>query len=204
MGGCRKIVCEACSTRLDGVNTCLDCLSAKLAPGARIGRPWRAALNRVFGAVALLCLFGFTMASLNHVGARLGTTRGSSRDRLTTARLEALSLALVDFRMDMGRYPRRSEGGLEALDWQPSVHGPVPPRYGGPYLPLSSAGVEGHSALLDGYYQPIRYAVNSERGGVVVFSYGANGRSDAPSYKSTVWPEGPGRHGDDLYWFRGD
>lgn len=167
-GGCRRVICDECSTRLDGINTCLDCLQQKIARTR--GRRSRLLnfFNTLLGwgsiLVGVLILWNTILAIGMSIPDKDGLQIGSRlyRNRRIVASVRD---AVVEFHRDVGHYPSL-ERGLRSLDWtrafsEPPPKGYVEGRYfqSGDHTILTDRGEP-----LDAYGTPLRYIWDGPNG----------------------------------------
>ncbi|MBI4576692.1 MAG: type II secretion system protein GspG [Planctomycetes bacterium] len=191
---CGRTVCGSCSTRLDGINHCLDCLRAMApaprtvtaGPGGRAQRAatWALALGGLAGCYEMAALAGLAVAARAETPAER-----QRRDNLT--RLAAVGGALRDFRLDTGRYPTGDEG-LPALHDPQVLAAETAKLWLGPYL--RPDGEDG--AFLDAFGHPVDYARVEET--YVLLSPGADGELDTPS--EALSPGDEPFHDDQAEW----
>ena len=197
---CRRVFCVECSTKIDGVNHCRECLG-KRQRTAQATRTRRAGvLLRAFevvfatsvAAASLLLVFGV----LSAWGAN---ERGARRHVDNRERMDAVAHALRAYKRDTGAFPTDDEG-LLALVKKPEGA----TAWHGPYLERSLADSSG--TVLDAFGVPVRY--RAPRTGETACVLGsAGGDRDFQTDVATVErlkvsPNGEGAgEGDDLILF---
>jgi hypothetical protein len=172
---CRRVVCADCSTRLDGINHCRECLEAKIGKARRAPGRSRKAVERVAAAGFVLVAYLVLVGAFYLVGASAsGIAWFGAGSRLTkTARnMQVVADGLRRFRDDVGRFPTEREGlrALEREDPEPDTPTPIE-GWNGPYLPPADAG---ESPLVDGFGTPLRYAGGDDPTGPAIVSLGGD------------------------------
>jgi hypothetical protein len=176
--GCRKVVCDECSTKLEGINTCLDCLNKKVNKPKR-GTNWFAkSVNSILGLSSVFAGFCLIFSTFYGLGISIpSNSRASFGNRLfrNKAILEAMAKAFRSFRRDVARYPSNKES-FEALGWDSKL-GPQPKGYNGSYWPsaweIKISTKDG--VPLDAYDQPILYYLTPKLPQPVLVSCGSDG-----------------------------
>jgi len=109
------------------------------------------------------------------VGPRLFTRVGKSKQAAAQAQIELFGVALDNFRLDVGRYPKAQEG-LDALQKNPGMD-----HWDGPYLKKDIPS--------DPWGNAYAYKAPGEHGEYDLISYGADGA-----------PGGDGENADIVSW----
>jgi len=173
MAGCRRVFCVECSTKIDGINTCLGCLQEKVRVAPPAPGLFPALLNHFFGwLVLILGSLGLVslLSSWGLAVARSEDGPEGNRVFLNWSLIEGVGAAVEQFKTDTGRYPSMREG-LQALDW-PSDRGSPPKGYRGPYWPTNVTLNKG--LPIDAYQSPIHYLLSPRLPGPILISPGAD------------------------------
>jgi len=128
---CRRVFCVECSTKIDGVNHCRECLAKKQEAARATATRSRGVLSRAFeGLVASAAVAGsFCLVVILLVAIGESHAQGGSRRLSNDERLQTIARALRSYKRDVGSFPAQGEG-LEALVERPDgVTG-----WRGPYL----------------------------------------------------------------------
>jgi len=95
----------------------------------------------------------------------------------TKASLKVLHQAVVDFKMDTGRYPTEEVGLLELIEQPTDVEGWAPDGY-----------LESTKLPKDGWKNDFIYQLNPESGKpFVIISYGADGKEGGEGYDADLY-----------------
>jgi general secretion pathway protein G len=95
----------------------------------------------------------------------------------TKASLKVLHQAVVDFKMDTGRYPTEEAGLLELIEQPTDVEGWAPDGY-----------LESTKLPKDGWKNDFIYQLNPESGKpFVIISYGADGKEGGEGYDADLY-----------------
>jgi general secretion pathway protein G len=95
----------------------------------------------------------------------------------TKASLKVLHQAVVDFKMDTGRYPTEEAGLLELIEQPTDVEGWAPDGY-----------LESTKLPKDGWKNDFVYQLNPESGKpFVIISYGADGKEGGEGYDADLY-----------------
>ena len=146
---CRRVFCVECSTKIDGVNHCRECLakrqktaqaSATRSAGFLV-RAIELALSTAVVIGSLFLVFGIFMLA--------GETHHGGKQVVDRDRMEAVSRALRSYRRDVGTFPSDQEG-LEALVRKPDKC----TGWQGPYV---DSLVFDDGKIVDAFGSPIRY-----------------------------------------------
>ncbi len=152
----------------------------------------------LLGIITLLAVFGLSVVLAWH-----GTTRQAQADRETLAKLR---FSLVDFYLDLGRYPTVSEGFAALVSSDPDLDGTPLQGWRGPYLDLGRLDLLWSSrrgGLSDRRGNAVLYYANPQGDWVYLASPGTDGRVDTPGLGGSgfdgltlgddvvVWVEGP-------------
>jgi type II secretory pathway pseudopilin PulG len=198
---CRRVFCVECSTKIDGVNHCRECLGKRQKTAEATRTRGSGLLLRAFEVVfatsvvaaSLLLVFGvFSAWGANERGAR---RRVDNRERM-----DAVARALRAYKSDTGAFPTDDEG-LGALVNKPQGA----TVWHGPYLERSLADSEG--AVLDAMGEPVHYRAprSSKETACVIGSSGGDRvfQTDVATVeRPKVSPNGEGAgEGDDLILF---
>lgn len=175
---CRKVVCDECSTKLEGINTCLDCLNARVKKNKPRSNRAGKVLNALVGAATTLGAFTMLIAVLFGLGKWIPSSsesRFGNRIFHNKAILEALSQSFEDFKRDVGHYPSQKQS-FKALDW-PNEFGPTPQGYMGSYWPHEwEIEIKTRDGVpLDAYGYPLRYYESNQLPCPVLVSGGPDG-----------------------------
>lgn len=129
-----------------------------------------------FTLIELLIVMAIIAMLAALVGPRLINALSSSQEKTTRAQIELLSTALMNYRVDMGRYPNTAEG-LEALLKKPEKSS----KWNGPYLRKQKMPE-------DGWGNPFHYANPPKLGGFDydLYSFGADNVEGGEAENSTV------------------
>ncbi|MFH1461642.1 MAG: type II secretion system major pseudopilin GspG [bacterium] len=79
--------------------------------------------------LVVLFIIGFLMA---FIGPRFAKRFFKSEIAMTKMKMDKIKNALSDYKMDMGHYPNKREGGVQALISKPNVPGNE--KWDGPYV----------------------------------------------------------------------
>jgi hypothetical protein len=152
---CRRVICVECSTKIEGVNHCRECLAKRGATaeaGARRGRGFiRRAADAVFALSIIIVSVAAVATVLTLYGdahAHGGMTRVANNDRM-----EKIASALREYRRDTGEFPPLDDEttSLRALVVKPEKA----KGWRGPYLDFTPVAVE--QGVPDAYGTPVRY-----------------------------------------------
>ncbi|MDF1665082.1 MAG: hypothetical protein P1V97_25195 [Planctomycetota bacterium] len=175
---CRKVVCDECSTKLEGINTCLACLNARVKKTKPKSNRAGKILNSLVGTITTIAGFALLLAILFGLGKWIPSTsetRLGNRIFHNKAILEAMAESFQSFKRDVGHYPGQKLG-FDALDW-PAEWGPEPQGYSGSYWPgeweIEITVRDGEP--LDAYRQPLRYYESKQLPCPVIVSGGPDG-----------------------------
>ncbi len=148
---CRRVFCVECSTKIDGVNHCTECL-AKRQLTAQASTSRRSGLVVRFLELALsVAVAGGSLVLVFAVFAVMGeSARGGTRRVANRDRMESVARALRSYKRDTGAFPTAKEG-LAALARRPSSA----TGWQGPYVEMASADAKGEP--LDAFSMPILY-----------------------------------------------
>jgi hypothetical protein len=176
---CRKVVCDECSTKLEGVNTCLDCLNKKINKSKKKSGCTGRFMNKITGLLLVIIGFFMVIVTFHSLGLRLPKSRQSitgNRIFKNKAIVDALLNSCHRFNTDCGRYPSQKEA-FKALDWDTKTLGQAPKGYAGSYWPYEwELKVKIRFGLpLDAYGRPLRYILHPSLPGPVILSAGADG-----------------------------
>jgi hypothetical protein len=149
---CRRVFCVECSTKIDGVNHCRECLGKRQRTAVASQKQGSGFLARAFElafstgmVVASFAVVFSILALIGEANAHGGGKRVANHDRM-----DAVARALRAYKRDVGAFPDDDQG-LEALHRRPrGVTG-----WQGPYVETTFADKNGE--LLDGFDQAIRY-----------------------------------------------
>jgi type II secretory pathway pseudopilin PulG len=196
---CRRVFCVECSTKIDGVNHCRECLAkrqktAQASAARRSGflvRGFELLFSTAVVAGSVCLLFGIFML--------LGESHKSGGHVANKDRMEAVSRALRAYRRDTGSFPTDQEG-LEALARKPDAA----TGWQGPYVDPSLLDARGN--VVDTFGSPVRY--RAPRKGETACVVGSPGgdrvlQTDLDKVQPLkVSPNGEGAgEGDDLIIF---
>lgn len=178
-GGCKRVFCEECSTKIEGVNTCLSCLKRTVKPGRGGPSIFARAANALFGLAAVA--FGVTtlVGALYAAGMEIPEADDESQtNRLfrNNEILTAFSSAFARYRTDNQDYPNK-ELGFKALTWDKDELGEPPPNHSGSYWPDTySFEIEVEDGVpLDAYGHRLRYIVDDRFPSPILLSDGPDG-----------------------------
>lgn len=178
---CRKVVCDECSTKLEGINTCLACLNARVKKTKPKSNRAGKVLNSLVGVISTVAGFALLILVLFSLGKWIPSnseTRLGNRIFHNKAILEALAESFQNYQRDVGQYPTQKQA-FRALDW-PAEFGAQPQGYIGSYWP-DSYEIEiktRDSQPLDAYGQPLRYFASGQLPCPVIVSGGPDGIVD--------------------------
>ena len=133
-------------------------------------------LGRGFTLLELLVVMVIIGLLAGYVGPKLFGQIGKSETKAAKAQIDALSKALDQYRIDVGRYPS-SEQGLGALVQKPADEG----KWQGPYL--------AKNVPPDPWGKPYQYRAPGQHGDYDLLSYGRDGQ-----------PGGDGDNADVVSW----
>lgn len=88
--------------------------------------------NRAFTLMEILIVLFIIGFILAFVGPKISQQFFKSRTRMTELKINQLKSALLQYNQDIGHFPKKTEGGLDALYKKPEVKG-VTDRWQGPY-----------------------------------------------------------------------
>ena len=131
---------------------------------------------RGFTLLELLVVMVIIGLLAGYVGPKLFGQIGKSETKAAKAQIDALSKALDQYRIDVGRYPS-SEQGLAALVQKPADE----PKWQGPYL--------AKNVPPDPWGKPYQYRAPGQHGDYDLLSYGRDGQ-----------PGGDGDNADVVSW----
>lgn len=162
---CRKYVCLECTTRIEGVNYCADCLPRVHRKESKVSRSWEKPAAALITALSLMVcsLLVGTCAVL--IPKAKSAVSEAGREELNCEWMETVTDALRKFREDCGRFPDEPEG-LEALVEGRGIRG-----WHGPYL--RSRLADEFRGVRDTYETPLKYR-SSGLQAPVILSAGAN------------------------------
>lgn len=177
--GCRMVICEECSTKLDGINTCIDCLNLKIAKAKPKSHWFGRIANQLFGMLALLLgiatlfasLFGIGMSIPNAEGWDVGNRLFANRNKMAIVKV-----ALETFQRDTGEYPTE-ERGFRALEWDLFFDDEPPQGFREERSYYEQWSLPGEvqtsgGTPIDAYGTPMRYIVDARLDGPIVLSAG--------------------------------
>lgn len=133
--------------------------------------PMRAQHSHGFTLLELLVVMVIIGLLAGYVGPRYFAQIGKSEAKVAKAQIDAFEKALMQYRLDVGRYPT-TEQGLDALVRKPTAEA----RWDGPYLTKP--------VPLDPWSHPYQYRQPGEQADFDLLSLGKDGR--------------PGGSGDDA------
>jgi hypothetical protein len=203
---CRRVFCVECSTKIEGVNFCRECLAKRGPPAASRKGSLGGIAAGVFAAAVILGSLALTTGALvlfADARAHAGKSRVANRSRM-----EAIAKGLRAYKKDTGSFPP-SESETEALaallEAPEGVAG-----WKGPYLdiepewkkPISSrSGSLVERGVPDAFGHPVRYWVSPAGERCVIGSAGADGvfesqvKDAKPIFQGS---DGAEAEGDDL------
>jgi len=112
------------------------------------------------------------------VGPGLVKMMGRGSESSTKANLAALKTAVLNFKMDIGRFPSRDEG-LEVLINQPKDKG-IQARWRGPYLEgVTELPMDAWSRPFIYNCPPVKFKASGKYQSFEIFSYGEGGEEGA-------------------------
>lgn len=85
-----------------------------------------------FTLIEILVVLGIIMAILAFVAPKVRNTLFRSEITLNKMKMGAIKDAMLQYKQDMGHFPNKKEGGLEALVTRPNIPGNE--KWVGPYL----------------------------------------------------------------------
>jgi len=135
---------------------------------------WRAA--RGFTLLELLVVLVIIGLLASYVGPKYFSQVGKSEVKVAQAQIQAFEKALVQYRLDTGRFPTTAQG-LNALVTRPANE----PKWDGPYL--------GKAVPLDPWGKTYLYRSPGQHGEYDLWSYGRDGQ-----------PGGTGENADVTSW----
>ena len=119
--------------------------------------------NYGFTLLELLVVVAIIGLLVGYVAPRYFSQIGKSEVNVAKAQIDALSKALDQYRLDIGRYPT-TELGLNALMTRP----PNEPKWNGPYLQKAPPA--------DPWGKPYLYKSPGDKGDYDLISYGKDGQ----------------------------
>ena len=119
--------------------------------------------NSGFTLLELLVVVAIIGLLVGYVAPRYFSQIGKSEVNVAKAQIDALSKALDQYRLDIGRYPT-TELGLNALMTRP----PNEPKWNGPYLQKAPPA--------DPWGKPYLYKSPGDKGDYDLISYGKDGQ----------------------------
>lgn len=198
---CRRVFCIECSTKIDGVNHCRECLGRRQKTAAALSAPRAGLLLRAFELVLALGLVlgsvAFVFGALVLVGE--ANAKGAGKRVANRDRMEAIARGLRSYKRDTSAFPTDAEG-LRALVAKPEgVTG-----WHGPYVDPAFAPKD---EVLDAFDQPVQY--RSPRAGETACLVGSPGgdrvlQTDLDTVERSKAAPGTGEAmsaGDDLVLF---
>lgn len=196
---CRRVVCAECSTRLDGINHCRECLERKLGRARRAPGAVRRGFERIAAAAAVAlayaALLGIFYAS-GAVASGVAWFGAGSRLAETGRRMRTVERALRDFRSDCGRFPTQRESFAALEDDEPDpASGPIA-GWRGPYLHAESD----EDPLADGFGSKLRYVSGPARPRPAILSLGPDRTLDTDL--EALRHGDPGGGDDIVVWTR--
>lgn len=135
---------------------------------------WRAV--RGFTLLELLVVLVIIGLLASYVGPKYFSQVGKSEVKVAQAQIQAFEKALVQYRLDTGRFPTTAQG-LNALVTRPANE----PKWDGPYL--------GKAVPLDPWGKTYVYRSPGQHGEYDLWSYGKDGQ-----------PGGTGENADVTSW----
>jgi hypothetical protein len=150
---CRRVFCVECSTKIDGVNHCRECL-AKRGATAEARESGRGGVSRVFGGLFAVLLIAVSIAVFAGTLVLYGDSRahGSAGRVANRDRMDSIVSGLRQYKRDTGSFPAEDEEApLRSLVVEPQgVTG-----WKGPYVDQTPGAVS--HGVRDGYETPIHY-----------------------------------------------
>lgn len=158
---CKSVVCDECSTKIDGINTCLGCLNRKVGKQRKAPGLIARSANLIFGVAALLFALPMLVGLIFITGMEIPNSQSWSLGNKVFRNREivqAMTAGVKRFETDVGRYPRSSEG-FHALEWAKPSLGKKPQGWDGSYWPASwEIDVTAEDGLpLDAWGTPLEY-----------------------------------------------
>lgn len=198
---CRRVFCVECSTKIDGVNHCRECLAkkqltAQASTKKRSGLFVRLAelgFSASVIAASFVCVFGIFVL-IGEANAKGGGRRVANKDRM-----EAVARALRSYKRDTGVFPTMDEG-LGALVTAPEGVA----NWHGPYVETSFVSAEG--AVVDAFSMAVQFRPPRPGETVCILASGGGDRrletdlATVARLKFSPGGEGAGE-GDDLIFF---
>lgn len=179
---CRQVFCDECSTKIDGINTCLACLKKKAKGDVKKAGWFVKSLNAIFGWSSLVAMAIALASFIFWIGMAIPNSNSVSfgnRIFVNKRVLESLGDSMRQFNADVGRYPSADEG-FKALEWEryPQSMGAPPKGYSSSgYWPSGWDVVvdkKGELAL-DKYQHPLRYIYSPGMPFPIIVSGGPDG-----------------------------
>ena len=188
---CRKFICIECTTRIEGVNYCADCLPRAQRREGKHTRSWEKPaavfLTLTSLLVCSLCVSAFLVFGIPQARSDVAQERWEENDEL----MEGVVQALLEFREDCGRFPSDEEG-LEALLYDYGYYG-----WRGPYL--EDPQFNEWDEIVDIYGTALEYRYKGLQSPVLV-SAGGDGEFEGDIGR-LIFDEG--ERGDDVvFWVR--
>ncbi len=149
---CRRVFCVECSTKIDGVNHCRECLAKRQltaqASSKKASGFFFKLLELGFSSTVVAASFFFVFGAFVLVGE--ANAKSASRRVANRERMETIARALRDYKRDTSAFPANDEG-LEALVTAPEGT----TGWRGPYIDKTLVGSAG--AIVDAFYVPVQY-----------------------------------------------
>jgi hypothetical protein len=200
---CRRVFCVECSTKIDGVNHCRECLakreSAAVATVSRRSGIVVRAIESLLAFGAIATSFVVVLSVFLLVGEQ--QAHGNGHHLANRERLDQIAQGLQKYKGDVGSFPTDAEG-LMALRVRPK--GVSKKKWHGPYLlgNFTARGAQGES-VTDAYGTPVHYrAPTSTVAECVIASDGGNRICETEIETAHRLPSGEAdAGGDDVLLF---
>ena len=152
---CRRVFCVECSTKIDGINHCRECLAKRATTAVEVSTAKSGIVGKLFSLFFALVTIAvsFLLVSGMFVVMAEEASRGGARRMGNRERLDSVGRGLQRFRRDTGKFPTDEEGLVALVSRPDETSG-----WHGPYVDVSFASLQhGRRVVVDAYGNEVLY-----------------------------------------------